>query len=95
MSDFSIKNRSNIENIQFQNKNIKPEDKPKTDRNVDNDAISFNSKLDSLKNNSPDIISGKNPQERLKTLMDRVMSKGQSEETEKFDKKFFLPCLRS
>ncbi|SKA59107.1 hypothetical protein SAMN02745213_00608 [Succinivibrio dextrinosolvens DSM 3072] len=95
MSDFSIKNRINIDNVQFQNQNPKPEDKAKTDKNVDNDAVSFNSKLDSQKIDSQDIISGKNPQERLKTLMDRVMSNGQSEETEKFDKKFFLLNLKN
>lgn len=93
MSDFSIKNRIEPGQIQTHNQdnqNVKVDNKPKPDDKTLNDALSLNQKLDSKTEQTANIISGKDPKDRLKTLMDKLNSSGNSAGIEKFDKKFFL-----
>ena len=90
MSDFSIRNRIEPEKINIQNQEEKVDNNQKTYSNSLNDAISLSQKIDSEPNHNADIIRGSSPKDRLKTLIDKLKTSGNSAGIELFDKKFFL-----
>jgi hypothetical protein len=90
MSDFSIRNRIEPEKINIQNQEEKVDNNQKTYSNSLNDAISLSQKIDSEPNHNADIIRGSSPKDRLKTLIDKLKTSGNSAGIEQFDKKFFL-----
>lgn len=90
MSDFSIKNRIEPQRIQEQNQDIKVENQQKPDNKAISDAVSLNQKINNAPEKNTSIIEGKSPQDRLKTLMDKLKSSGSSDGIEQLDKKFFL-----